>query len=103
MKPIICICLVLLCFTSCKKEIKTVDHDSYMNRIKVALKDSLSAIDYGLLDFNRPVVSSVNSLHLYYARIPLKGRQLRNDFIIVKTDYAGNVERGKIVHLEGSD
>jgi len=96
---------MLLVIVSCKKEIKNNKHDfsGYIENVKAALKDSLSANDYASVDFNRTVLSKVDSVQLYLLRIPLKGKKIKNDFVIVKTNVDGKVERGKIVHMEGAD
>ena len=96
---------MLLVIVSCKKEIKNNKHDfsGYIENVKAALKDSLSANDYASLDFNRTVSSKVDSVQLYLLRVPLKGKEIKNDFVIVKTKVDGKVERGKIVHMEGAD
>src|SRR5436190_16826640 len=105
MRHFIFISLTLLLIVSCKKEINNNKHDfsGYVENVKASLKDSLSANDFASLDFNRTVLSKVDSVQLYLLRIPLKGKEIKNDFVIVKTKVDGKVERGKIVHMEGAD
>ena len=105
MRHLTLITLTLLVITSCKKEISNNKHDfpGYVQNVKAALKDSLTSNDYAALDFSRTVLSKVDSVQLYLLRIPLKGKEIKNDFVIVKTNYDGKVERGKIVHMEGAD
>jgi hypothetical protein len=103
MKQVLCISLLLLLLTACKKEIKTFNSNNYLESVKTALKDSVAANDYGQLDFDKTVLNKVDSVQLFYLRIPFKGKSLMNDFVIVKTDYKGIIEEGKIVHLEGKE
>jgi hypothetical protein len=105
MRHFILISLTLVLIVSCKKEINNTKNDfsGYLENVKAALKDSLSANDYASLDFNRTVLTKVDSVRLYLLRIPLKVKDVKNDFVIVKTKVDGKVERGKIVHMEGAD
>jgi len=105
MRHLTFITLTLLLIVSCKKEINYNKHDfsGYVENVKAALKDSLSANDYASLDFKRAVLSKVDSVQLYLLRIPLKGKEIKNDFVMVKTNADGKVERGKIIHMEGAD
>jgi len=105
MRHLTLITLTLLLIASCKKEINNnkPDLSGYVQNVKAALKDSLTSNDYAALDFNRAVLSKVDSVQLYLLRIPLKGKEIKNDFVIVKTKVDGKVERGKIVHMEGAD
>ena len=105
MRHLTFITLTLLLIVSCKKEINNnkPDLSGYVQNVKAALKDSLTSNDYAALDFNRAVLSKVDSVQLYLLRIPLKGKEIKNDFVIVKTNYDGKVERGKIVNMEGAD
>lgn len=101
MKPIFLITLVLLFILSCKKEINnTVAIDQYISKVKEALADSMSAADFQKLDFGRAVLNRVDSVNLYVARIPFKTKPVSEDFVVVKTDREGRVQRGRIVHME---
>jgi hypothetical protein len=105
MRHLTLITLTLLLIASCKKEINNnkPDLSGYVQNVKAALKDSLTSNDYAALDFNRAVLSKVDRVQLYLLRIPLKGKEVKNDFVIVKTNVDGKIERGKIVHIEGAD
>ena len=104
MRRLTFITLTLLLIVSCKKEINSKNNFSgYIENVKTALKDSLSASDYATLDFSKPVLSKVDSVQLYLLRIPLKGKNIKNDFVLVKTNAGGKVERGKIIHLDGAE
>src|SRR5216117_2674496 len=105
MRHLTFIILTLILIASCKKEINNNKHDfsGYVENVKAALKDSLSANDYASLDFNRAALSKVDSAQLFLLRIPLKGKEIKNDFVIVKTKADGKIERGKIIHMAGDD
>jgi hypothetical protein len=105
MRHLTFITLTLLVIVSCKKEININKHDfsGYLQNVKATLKDSLSNNDYASLDFNRAVLSKVDSVQLYLLRIPFKSKEIKNDFVIVKTNGEGKLERGKIIHLDGGD
>jgi hypothetical protein len=103
MRPLTFITLSLVLLVSCQKEIRTLHHSRYIENVKSALKDSLSQADYITLDFSKAILSKVDSASLYMFRVPLKGKNIKNDFVILKTDANGIVERGKIIHLEGNE
>jgi hypothetical protein len=95
--------LLIFCFIvfSCKKEISHIGSDHYLRNVKSSLKDSLSNNDYSSLDFSKAVLNKVDSVDLYFLRVPFKGNSVASDFILVKTSKDGKIERGKIIHLEG--
>lgn len=102
MKRFITLSLLLLFgLIACRKETRQPP-DTYLQKVQAGLKDSVSNSDYESLDFERAVFSKIDSVGLYYLRIPFKGKKLENDFVIVNTTNAGQIERGKIVHMEGS-
>jgi hypothetical protein len=105
MRHFILTTITLILIVSCKKEINNNKHDlpGYVENVKASLKDSLSVNDYASLDFSRTVLSKVDSVQLYLLRIPFKEKEIKNDFVIVKINYDGKVERGKIIHVEGAD
>jgi hypothetical protein len=93
--------LLLFGLIACRKEIVT-GVDPYLQKVQAVLKDSVTISDYMELDFQRAVLSKVDSAGLYYLRIPFKCKKLANDFVIVKTTRSGEIQKGKIVHLEGN-
>jgi hypothetical protein len=92
--------MAALLITGCRKDL-IPSSDSYVETVKQGLKDSLSATDFLSLDFTRALRSKVDSVNLHLLRIPLKGKTFTEDFVIVKTNIKGLIERGKIVHQEG--
>lgn len=76
-------------------------HDNYIGNVKACLIDSMAVEDYNSLDFARAVLSNVDSAQLYLLRIPFRGKKIQNEFVLVQTNNFGEVQRGRIVHLEG--
>lgn len=90
-----------LLFLGCKKEFVPRDSD-YLHTAKQALKDSLNATDFAQLDFSKAVRLRVDSVGFYALRVPFKGKVPKEDFVFAKTNEAGRIEKGKIVHLAGT-
>lgn len=100
MKHLSTLLVLTLLLASCKKEI-TPSQTPYVQNVQAALKESMQESDFMALDFSRPVLTKVDSVGLYLLRVPFKNKALRNDFVLLKTDKNGRMERGKMVHLEG--
>ncbi|HEV7333126.1 MAG TPA: hypothetical protein VGN63_18975 [Flavisolibacter sp.] len=92
--------LCFLLFLSCKKE-QERQPNSYLERVKAGLKDSMVLLDYQELDFRRAIFSGVDSIQLYFLRVPFRGKAVENDFVIVETTRQGLIKRGKVIRLEG--
>jgi hypothetical protein len=90
----------MILLSSCQKELKS-NGDHYLSRVEASLQSSLSVQDYNHLDFSKTVCSKAESAGLFFLRIPFIGKKLQNDFVVVQTSKGGQVQRGKIVHLEG--
>ena len=86
---------------SCKKEISQVNPDRFLENVKTDLKDSVNESDYSSLDFSEAVLNKVDSVGLYFLRVPFKGKSVATDFVMVNTDKEGKVKKGRIIHLEG--
>ncbi|MFL5811220.1 MAG: hypothetical protein ACJ749_16990, partial [Flavisolibacter sp.] len=103
MKHIVAILGCLFLLASCKKEITPFfNGDVYLQNVQAALKDSLGEGDYAGLDVSKSVLSKVDSIGLSVLRIPFKGKKFENDFVLLKTNEQGMIERGKIIHQEGA-
>lgn len=63
MRHILLIAIVTLTFLGCKKEFNYTN-DPYLENVKMGLTDSLSAIDFGALDFSNFLKSTVDSVSL---------------------------------------
>lgn len=102
MRKVYILIITSLIFLGCKKEMQHFSKDSFLQNLKTSLKDSLSIADYASLDFSKALLNRVDSVQLYFVRIPFQGSKLISDFVIVKTNGKGKVQEGKIIHLEGS-
>ena len=99
MKKTLLISACLFVLFSCKKDLRfTTD---YVSIVKTALKDSVSATDFASLDFSRGATIRIDSIGLYYVRVPFKGKAPNEDFVLMVTNNEGLIKRGKIVHLNG--
>ena len=99
MKKTLLITALLVLLFSCKKE--GYFPTDYVNIVRTALKDSVSSTDFELLDFSRAATCRIDSMGLYYLRVPFKDKMPNEDFVLVKTNKEGRIERGSIVHLQG--
>ena len=84
MKQVVSILLVTMLLYSRQKEI-TQKSELYLDKVKTVLKDSLQNSMYQTLDFERSVLSDVDSMQLYILRIPYKNNSLNNGFVIIQT------------------
>jgi hypothetical protein len=100
MKHSLLILTIVLSIVACKKEFNPLN-DPYLENVKRGLGDSLSRLDFQQLDFDKSVLSKVDSIGLYVLRVPFKGSQVGYDFVVVKTTVEGRIEKGKIIHHEG--
>jgi hypothetical protein len=100
MKHILLISSVTLFIFSCQKDLQPSE-SNYLETVKKALKDSLSATDFVALDFSKAARSRVDSIEFFALRVPFKGKVPQEDFVFVKTNANGKIEKGKIVHLQG--
>lgn len=85
---------------SCRKDFRSNEND-YLTIAKQGLKDSLQAGDFATLDFDQAARSTVDSIGFYALYVPFKDKAPKEDFVFVKTDGGGKIEKGTIVHLVG--
>ncbi|MCW3074586.1 MAG: hypothetical protein JWP69_1655 [Flaviaesturariibacter sp.] len=93
--------LLTLVLIACRKDNTATLVDSYLQNVKVAIRDSLQHNDYAQLDFTKAVLTKVDSVNLYILRIPFRGKSLPTDFVLLQTLVSGRVLEGRIIHLEG--
>src|SRR6478735_610910 len=104
--------ILLLCiylFSCTKPEKNAVDllatSDStaiqvqYLKKIKTDLKDSVVSSDYDLIDFSKAYRSSDVEKKHFYLRVGFIDKEISKDFILLFTDSAGNILRGRIVNV----
>lgn len=94
---------------SCSKQevleqnISTVDSAAlqinYITKIKNNLQDSLSANDFMTIDFSKVYKSKDVRSKNYFVRLTFKGKKISSDFILLQTDSAGNILKGRIVKV----
>lgn len=96
--------LLILCIViSCKKESSTGrSNGGYLQTVKEGLKDSLTESDFLSLDFSKALLSRSEKEQLHFLRVPIKGQNSVEDFIIVKTNAAGRIESGRRVHINSA-
>lgn len=101
MKQLLLISIVILVLFSCQKDLQPTSSD-YIETVRRELKDSLSSSDFQALDFSGAARSRIDSVGLFFLRVPFKQKNGQEDFVFVKTNEKGNIEKGKIVHLQGT-
>ena len=100
MKPFLLVSLAVLLILGCRKDFGPTNND-YVETVRKGLQDSLGTADFGALDFSKAARSSVDSVGLYFLRVPFKRMKEDEDFVMVQTTEAGIIQKGKIVHLQG--
>jgi hypothetical protein len=100
MKHFLLFSIVTLFIFSCQKDLQPGDSD-YLQKAKKALKDSLSIADFAALDFSKAARLRVDSIDFYALRVPFKGKVPQEEFVFIKTDTSGQIQKGKIVQLQG--
>ena len=102
MKHIVLAAALGLLLFSCKKETEMSNgtlknQQSYLLSLQTKLKDSLSESDFELLDFSNNLASSIDSLHIRFTRISLRGKPFATNFFIVKSNDTGRILAGRFV------
>lgn len=98
MKNTVYAILLALLFFSCKKqEINTTPN--YLEQVQSSLRDRLPLETYSTLDFSRSSASGIDSLHINILRIPLTGRSIATDFLVVRTNETGHIMAGCFINI----
>jgi len=100
--------LLITVIVSCKKERTdapkgpggSTSAGLSLQNLKNELKDSMRAEDFESLDFTRVIYNRVDSIGLYYLRVPFKGHKVA-EFTLLKLDKTGRLKEGKIIQLDG--
>jgi hypothetical protein len=98
MKSKLYLLLPLIVLFSCKKELGLYENTT--NSIQKLVIDSLGSRST-LIDFKKAWVYKVDSSEMLVYRFPLKGKNIRNDFILLQIDKTNQIFQGRIIHLEG--
>jgi hypothetical protein len=101
MKRVLFICISFLAFCACRKDGSPRDAASgnYLSYVMDQLTDSLSPGDRASLDDHAVYKSDLGG-GVSLLRIPIKGKAITGDFLLVSTDRTGRVLTGSLVHLE---
>lgn len=101
MKQLIFALGIVLLFSTCQKEVVTVQQgQSYIEYIQSQLRAGLSDSVYQLLDFGRALLSKSTVYDQHFLRVPFNGEKLSDAFFIVKTDEKGFIEAGRNVRID---
>lgn len=99
MKHSLLFLLSVLFFTACYKPAQDSRGSLYVQAVKKDLREKLSGDDYQNLDFKRMVATRADSNH-FLLRLALQGKSMAEDFVLLKTDAAGNYLDGRIIHIK---
>ncbi len=100
MKKLFFACLLAATVFACKKtENVPVTDPSYVAVVEKALQDSLPAVDYASLDLTHAIQMHIDSANIHLLRVPIMGKDIAKDFIVVKTDAAGHIQQGKFISI----
>jgi hypothetical protein len=102
MKHFLSFMLLTLFIVSCKKDGLLFDNvGPYMAKVQAALKDSMQQASFSGLDFSKAIQSRINK-DTIYLRIPVKGKLLQNEFVLLQTNDYGIIARGRVISMNGS-
>jgi hypothetical protein len=97
--------VVSMILVACKKDRKPLTSPllndvppDYISLVQKFVKGHVSDIDYNKLDLNNYRISKQKQK--WYLRFPFKNKLLSTDFVLLQTDSMGNVDSGKMIHLE---
>jgi hypothetical protein len=97
MKRVVLFLSVPLLFFSCKKQISKQEAPPLYSNVKAYLKKNLSAEDYRNMDTSSFYVSDES--HYILFKVPITGKSIEKDFVLVEADSVGNCIAGKFVHI----
>src|SRR5258708_16257285 len=103
MKKLISAAIFILFAYSCRKDaVIQADSGVYLHSVLTHLRDSLSVEDFNRLDTGKAILTNPGTGTLYTLRFPFTGKSLAGDFVLLRTDPAGNILKGQVVHLENT-
>ena len=99
MKHLLTLAVLLFVFASCKKDIEFDNRgNEFIKNVKANLKDNVNVTDYDSLDFSKAVQSRINK-DTSFLRIPVKGKSIKNEFVLLQTNDDGRINRGRKIFL----
>ena len=98
-KIVITVLSIALLFACQKTDTLAPEQDTYITTIAKVLKDSLPVNDFATLDFINSQKTHVDSANVYLLRVPIVGKNIKNDFLIVKTDGNGKILKGTFITI----
>lgn len=105
--PFLPVCLLLALFSCTKPDDLNQNYNALENNnsklsaIQRYLQDSLSAIDFAAVDFGSIYSSKDFTSGNYFFRIGFRNKKISDEFVLLKTDSAGNIATAKIVYVQG--
>lgn len=92
--------IVLLLIESCRKHSTDFKkEDFFTQQVMAAVKDSMQPADYSALDFSKAIKTRTDASIIM--RVPFKGKAIRNDFLLLRTDDPISSIEGRLIHIEG--
>jgi hypothetical protein len=103
MKQILTLTILLMCITSCKKDLVITEQrkSGYLENVKSLLKDSLDKTSFEALDFSKAIKTRISD-DTNFLRIPFKGTIIQKQFLLLQTDKHGQIGRGRAVAFDQS-
>jgi hypothetical protein len=98
MKPIFALLLLTFIIGSCRKELVPTK-DPYLQNVAAGLKGSMLQSIFSELNFKGAVLSRVDSIDLYILRVPLSGKNLAREFVLLQTTREGGIIKGRMIQL----
>ncbi|MGN6353141.1 MAG: hypothetical protein ACTHLB_07105 [Parafilimonas sp.] len=104
--PFLPVCLLLALFSCTKPDDYDQNYNalesnnSKLSAIQRYLQNSLSAIDFAAVDFGSIYSSKDFTSGNYFFRIGFRNKEISDEFVLLKTDSAGNIIKTKIVYVQ---
>lgn len=94
-------CLFILLF-SCKKEVRQLPDfsNNLLDKLKLSLKDSISADDLQQLDFYHSYISKTDKSNFSIVRIPFKNKSIETDFLLLELGPELTISNGRFIHID---
>lgn len=102
MKYLLSVVILITFAVACQKDALFIENrNPYIRKVQASLKDSMQKAAYAELDFSKAIQSRVNK-DTSFLRIPLKGKLLQNEFVLLQTNDYGTIARGRKISMKGS-